>query len=359
MIVAGAGPDDQLVRVAVVGPGGWGRQHTRVFASRPDTTLCAVVGRDHARTEAEARRLGVVGYTDIEQMLAEERPDLVAVSLPNEDHFRPTLQLLQHRIPLLVEKPLVFDLDEADQLLAEAARSDTFFAIDFNHRYAEPVIRARNAINDGSLGQPVFATWRFGGEANVGSSPHKNIIETQCHAFDLLEYLLGPISSIAAQMTDMTYGAWSTIALSLGFASGAVGTLLGSYDSSYAYRDTHVLEVNGTLGRALVHDTVQQYTFQRVGDETATVWRPGYFNDSGRSFHHTFDAYVDDLLAALRAGEPPRVPASAGRRALLLAQRAIESHQTGQRVTIEAPAPTPSDRVREAGDRRHGGVEES
>lgn len=335
MIKTAAGSDEQILRVAVVGPGGWGRQHTRVFAGRPDTILCAVVGRDRARTDAEASRLGVAGYVDIEQMLAEQRPDLVTVSLPNEDHFRPTLQLLHHGIPLLVEKPLVFDLEEADELLAEAARTNTFFAIDFNHRYAEPVIRTRAAIMDGSLGQPVFTTWRFGGEANKGASPHKNIIETQCHAFDLLEHLLGPIDSIAAQMTDLTYGAWSTVALSLSFADGAVGTLLGSYDSSYAYPGTQLLEVNGTLGRAVVHDTVQQYSFQRVGDETATTWRPGYFNDSGRSFHHTFDAYVDDMLAALRAGNPPRVPAAAGRRALLLARRAIESHESGRRVSVE------------------------
>ena len=186
------------------------------------------------------------------------------------------------------------------------------------------------------MGEPVFATWRFGGEPNRGVSPHKNLIETQCHAFDMLEYLLGPITSVMAQMTNRTYGAWSTVALALEFRGGAVGTLLGSYDSSYAYPGAHRLEVNGTAGRAVAIDTVQSFELSRVGAEDTIVWRPGYFHDAARSFHHTVDRYVDDMLAALRAGEPPPVPATAGRRALLLAYAAIESHETGRRVPVGA-----------------------
>ena len=42
-------------------------------------------------------------------MIDAERPDLVTVCLPNEGHFEPTLHLLRRGVPLLVEKPLVFD----------------------------------------------------------------------------------------------------------------------------------------------------------------------------------------------------------------------------------------------------------
>jgi predicted dehydrogenase len=323
-----------MTRVAVVGPGGWGRQHTRVFAERPDTELVAVVGRDPERTRAEADRVGATAYTDVDRMITAERPDLVTVSLPNEHHFAPTMRLLDHDVPLLLEKPLVFDLAEADAITAKIDEHGTFVAMDFNHRYAEPVRRAKAAIDAGELGTPVFATWRFGGEPNLGTSPHKNLIETQCHAFDMLEHLMGPIVSVGAQMTDMTSGAWSTVALALRFASGAVGTLLGSYDSSYAYPDAHLLEVNGTEGRLTVHDTVARFTLSRAGDTTTSVWRPGYFDDASRSFGRTLDRYVDDMLRALRAGEAPPVPASSGRRALLLATCAIESFTAGRLVTV-------------------------
>jgi len=40
------------IRVALVGAGGWGYQHARVFAARDDVELCAVAGRTEARTKA-------------------------------------------------------------------------------------------------------------------------------------------------------------------------------------------------------------------------------------------------------------------------------------------------------------------
>jgi predicted dehydrogenase len=326
--------DQKPLRIAVVGAGGWGEQHARVFSRRLDTELCAIVGRTLERTAARADEYGTTAYTDIDEMLDAELPDLVTVCLPNEAHFEPTLKLLRRGVPLLVEKPLVFDLTEADTLLEEARERDLFFAINFNHRFAEPFLRAKAAIDAGEIGTPVFATWRFGGEANHGTSRHANLIETQCHGFDMLEHLVGPIASIGAHMTDMTYGDWSTIALSLGFEGGAVGTMLGSYDSSYAYPDSQLLEINGTEGRLVVHDTVRELVIQRAGDPIEKRWRAGYFDDEARDFHGTFDRHVDRILAAFRAGEQPPVHATAGRRALALAHAAIESHETGRIVTV-------------------------
>ncbi|WP_427891667.1 Gfo/Idh/MocA family protein [Kribbella sp. GL6] len=319
------------MRVAVVGAGGWGEQHARIFSRREDTELVAVVGRTAERTRARAERYGTTAYTDLDLMLERERPELITVCLPNEEHFEVTLKLVHTGIPLLVEKPLVFDLQQADTLLDDAGGN--FFAINFNHRYAEPVQRAKALIDAGELGDLVFATWRFGGEANRGGSPHANLIETQCHGFDMLEHLVGPIAGISAHMTDKTYGAFSTVALALDFANRAVGTMLGSYDSSYAYPDTHHLEINGTEGRLVIHDTVRSLSFSKPGDPVERRWQSTYFDDESRNFAGTFDRHVDAVLEALRTGAEPPVHARTGRRTLHLAQTAIESHETGRRVS--------------------------
>jgi predicted dehydrogenase len=321
----------QQIKVAVIGAGGWGRQHARIFAARPDVHLCAIVGRTAERTEARAAEFGARAYIDIGEMLERERPDLVSLCLPNQGHFAATLQVIQAGVPLLVEKPLVFELAEADRLLDEAARRNLFFAINFNHRYARPVQLAHEAIAQGRLGQLVFASWRFGGEGQ-SDHPHANLIETQCHGFDTLEYLCGPIASISAEMTDITGKGYSTLALALRFASGAVGSLVGSYDSSYAYPGTHLLEVNGTEGRVVVEDTVRRYSFQARGSEVGEIWQAGYFNDREREFHRTFDTHMEAILAAFKAGAEPPIHARAGRRSLALAYAAIESFTSGKRV---------------------------
>ena len=322
------------IKVALVGAGGWGYQHARVFAARKDVDLCAVAGRTEARTRSRAGEFGLRYYLDIERMLALEKPDLVSLSLPNRGHYEPTLRVIRAGYPLLVEKPLVFDLAEAETLLQEAQKRDLFFAINFNHRYAGPIQMAKSAIDEGRLGQLVFAAWRFGGEGGWGGHAHANLIETQCHGFDMLEHLCGPIASVQAEMTNVTGKGYSTMVLSLKLANGALGSLVGSYDSSYAYPETHRLEINGTDGRIVIDDTVKRYRFHRVGDETGEIWEAGYFNDREREFHRTFDAYADAMLAAFKLGDEPPVHARAGYRALALAYAAIESYATGRRVSV-------------------------
>src|SRR6202795_66890 len=286
------------IKVCLIGAGQWGRQHARVFSGRPDVSLCAIAGRTLEKTQARAAEFGLRAYTNVRQMLEAEKPDLVSLSLPNLEHFEATMQVIKSGHPLLVEKPLAFDLREADQLLTEAEKRGLFFAINFNHRYAKPLRLAREAVEKGRLGDLTHAIWRFGGEASVSPHPHANLIETQCHGFDQLEHLCGPISSVMAEMSDRTGTGYLTMTLALRCTSGALGSMIGTYDSSYAYRDTHRLEINGTKGRLLVEDTVRRFSFQSAGNETAEVWQAGYFNDFDREFHRTFDLHLDAILEA-------------------------------------------------------------
>jgi len=322
------------LKIALVGTGGWGKQHARIFALRPDIDFCAVMGRNPERTAARAAEYGVRGYTDIDEMLRAEKPDLVSLCLPNQGHFEPTLQVIQAGYPLLVEKPLVFDLGEAETLLQEAEKRKLFFAINFNHRYAKPVRLAHEAIQSGRLGEIMFATWRFGGEGS-SDHPHANLIETQCHGFDMLEHLCGPIEWISAEMTNKTNKGFTTMAMSLKFANAAVGSMVGSYDTSYAYPDTHRVEISGIDGRLVIEDTVRKYTFHPTGNEVGETWQAGYFNDIDREFHRTFDTYMEALLTAFKQGAPPPVHAQAGRRALALAHAAIQSFEQGKRIRVE------------------------
>jgi predicted dehydrogenase len=334
------------IKAVLVGAGGWGWQHARILSQREDVDFRAIAGRTQEKTQKRAAQFGVRAYTNITEMLKAEKPDLVFLSLPNAGHFQPTMEVIRLGAPLFVEKPLVFDLQEADQLLQEAAARNLFFAINFNHHYARPVALAHQAIQQGRLGDLTFATWRFGGEGGT-SHPFNNLLETQCHAFDLLEFLGGPVDSVMAQMTDKTQrGTYRTLVLALHFANGAVGSLVGSDDSSYAYPDTHRVEINGTKGRILIEDTVRRYTFNAAGSETAEVWQSGYFNDRDRDFYLTFDRHLDAVIEAFKAGKQPPVHARAGRRALQLAFAAIESFKNGQRVAVPVdsfePAASPA-----------------
>jgi len=58
------------MRVAVVGAGGWGEHHARIFSRRADTELCAVVGRTPEKTRHRAEKYDTTPYTDLDLMMA-------------------------------------------------------------------------------------------------------------------------------------------------------------------------------------------------------------------------------------------------------------------------------------------------
>ncbi len=85
-------------------------------------------GADPEKTRRRAEQFRARPYFDIAEMLERERPDLVSICLPGRAFRCYAAQVIQAGFPLLVEKPLVFELEEADRLLRKR-RSGTSFLL--------------------------------------------------------------------------------------------------------------------------------------------------------------------------------------------------------------------------------------
>ena len=328
----------EKLRVAIVGAGGWGFQHARAFSEREDVELVGIFGRTAERTKKRADRFHVPYYTDVKEMLQKEKPDFVSVCLPAQHTFETTMAVIEEGVPLLVEKPLAYKLEEAELLVQKAEEKNLFFAIDFEQRYSIPCLKAKEAIEAGRLGTPVFAHWRFGhgwGTQFI-DHPHTNLIEAQCHGINMLESLVAPIESVMAEMTENGgRKSFSTFTMAIRFKNGAVGSFLATLDANEHNQFSQMIEIGGTDGRILIEDNVKKYTFQKTDSDMAEVWSAGFFEDDKRSFQKSVDRYIDDMLKAFRAGKEPPVHAKEGLRALKIAYAAIESYQQGKRVLID------------------------
>ena len=87
-------------------------------------------------------------YLDLQELIRNQKPDLINISLPNEHHYDMTMKVIKSSCHLFVEKPLVFKMQEAKKLLAEAKKRKLFFGINFNWRYSTPVSKAIKTINN-------------------------------------------------------------------------------------------------------------------------------------------------------------------------------------------------------------------
>ena len=152
---------------------------------------------------------------------------------------------------------------------------------------------------------------------------------------DWASWLVGPIESVMAEMTDNGgRNSFSTFTMALRFKNGAVGSFLATLDANEHNNLSQLIEIDGVDGGILIEDNVKKYTFQQTNSDMAKVWTAGFFEDDKRSFHKSVDRYIDDMLTSFKKGEEPPVHAKEGLRALKIAYAAIESYQTGKRVHV-------------------------
>ena len=95
------------VKVALIGTGNWSLQHCRILSQHPKVEFCGILGRDKERTKKRAKLYNVPFYTDLKELIKNQKPDLINISLPNEHHYEMTMKVIKSNLwdylkPLIV-----------------------------------------------------------------------------------------------------------------------------------------------------------------------------------------------------------------------------------------------------------------
>jgi predicted dehydrogenase len=142
-----------VLTTAIVGLGTVSTWHRRALERTPGATLTAVVDVDESRTRQAAREWGVSGYTDLEILLDEDRPDWVHVCTPVATHADVASQCLRAGADVLVEKPMTDTREAFESLVATADECDRRATVVHNQVYYPPLVRARRLIESGRFGR--------------------------------------------------------------------------------------------------------------------------------------------------------------------------------------------------------------
>ena len=180
------------------------RQCNRFFDLPCDVVPEVVVGRDAARANEAARKLGFARATaDLDAVLADPSIDIVDVATPNDSHHAITMAALRSKKHVLCEKPLAMTVDEAREMAALAKRQRVRVAVWHNYRRTPATALAAKMIARGDLGDvrqvravylqdwladpKVPASWRTSAKT-AGSGAHGDL---DAHLIDLTRALTG------------------------------------------------------------------------------------------------------------------------------------------------------------------------
>jgi predicted dehydrogenase len=129
------------VRVGVVGVGHLGKHHARLYAELPDAELSGVVDIQAARAEEVASLHNAQPFTDYRELFG--KVDAVSLAVPTLDHARIGMDLLEHGIDVLVEKPIASTLEQAQILIDAAAAHKRVLQVGHVERFNPVVTAAR------------------------------------------------------------------------------------------------------------------------------------------------------------------------------------------------------------------------
>ena len=152
-----------MIRFGIIGTGGVAAGGAAAFIENPDAELVAVADPSRERVTAFAARFGVGTVLEsAEQLVALDTVDAVYIAVPNYLHAPLSTLALQAGKHVLQEKPLALSLEDAAPLAAAARQSGKHFMLGMNQRFAAPVQRARQLVQQGRIGRPYHckAYWR-------------------------------------------------------------------------------------------------------------------------------------------------------------------------------------------------------
>ena len=247
--------------ISIAGCGKVAHLHAKAIMNIPGARLSGVWSRSRESADRFASQYNTKAWSGIKEMVYENQTDLVIVCTPHPFHRQPATEAASAGANVLVEKPLAADLRDCDAIIEACRENDVKLGVISQRRWYSPVLRVRNAIDEGKIGNPALASvtmlgwrdkayyeadeWRGkwdleGGGVLVNQSPHQ---------LDLMLWFMGDVEEV--------YGLWRNInhpyievedtALAIvKFRSGALGNIIVSNSQKPGiYGKVHIHGDNG------------------------------------------------------------------------------------------------------------------
>lgn len=301
---------DQPVRWGILSTGWIAERFVEDLRLLPDAEVTAVGSRSTGAAESFAARYGIPrAYGTWAELAADPDLDVIYVATPHSGHHPATMLCLKAGRPVLCEKP--FTLDRASSAeLVDLARTRGVFLMEAMWTRCNPtVLRARELVTDGAIGEVTTVHADFG---VAGPFPPEHrmrartlgggaLLDLGVYPVTIAHLFLGAPDHITAWATLSDDGVDENTGIVFGYDSGSVAALTCGMVGATPVTAT----VSGTRGRielAAPAFVPQSFTLHRDGAEPEIVSMPMPGNG------YQFEAA--EVQRCLRAGEleSPLVP---------------------------------------------------
>lgn len=240
------------MRVGILGAGGIAIKMAQTIAPLKEVENYAIAARDYDRAEAFAKQYGFEkAYGSYENMLNDDKVDLVYIAVPHSHHHKWTIEALNAGRNVLCEKAFAANTKQAEEMIALAEEKKLLLTEAIWTRYMPSRKIIDDIIKSGKIGKVVTIDSNLGYKINMNERMVKPELAGGC-LLDLTVYTLNfssmihgdDIKRISASMVPTDTGVDGQDCVMLEYSDGVMA---GMFTTMYGLTDRRGL-VCGTDG---------------------------------------------------------------------------------------------------------------
>ena len=193
-----------MKRIGIVGVGGIAQAYIEALDGVEFATIVAVADVREEAAVAAAESANCEKFVSHQSMAEKMDLDAVIICTPPSTHPAIATYFLDRKIPVLCEKPLAIDEENALRIINSAKNNDTLLSMASKFRYVEDVIRLKSIITSGVLGEISLVENAFASPVDMSQRWNSNpeisgggvLIDNGTHSVDIIRYLVGPIKDV-------------------------------------------------------------------------------------------------------------------------------------------------------------------
>lgn len=300
--------------------------HAKAYNALPDAQLVAVadIVRDNAEAFQEEHNVPRI-YENYQEMLAQEKPDIVSICTWPHLHAPMTIDCAQAGVRAVhCEKPMATTFGDAKRMVQACKTSNTQLTFNHQRRFGGPFRKAKELLKTGRIGQLQRMEARC-----------PNLYDWGTHWFDMMffyndetpvEWVIGQIDLQGARPI---FGAWvEAQGLShFKFQNGVYGTLFTGFEAvpiaqNRLIGSDGIIEIGGGEGENL-----------RIWAKGDSDWQ-SVSETEGLHGEGNIQRAIADALDALKSGREPELSARRALQTTELIFATWESSRRGGRVPL-------------------------
>jgi len=156
--------------------------------------LAGVADADPDRAREIGEKYMVPYFTDYRQLL--DRVQVVSIAVPTIRHHAIAMEFLRQGVHCLVEKPITYDLYEAEEMVSVADRNRVNLAVGHIERFNPAVVKLKQIMDAGLLGRLLLISTRRMSPFVPRIKDVGVVMDLATHDIGVVRYLIGkePIS---------------------------------------------------------------------------------------------------------------------------------------------------------------------